>query len=209
MTSWNWSDTPTWKKILEKIHIFSHAKKVSIDLSPLKKIDNLNSLSLERVQIKDLRPLNNHTNLQNLSLIGSSISNLKTIKNLNNLEMLDLTKTNIVDITPLKYLTSLKRLGLGQTRVSNLDSLCELVNLWDLNLSETRIGNGDLYALNKLPNLSFLYLRATQISSLEPLKGCRKLSMLSIEDCTNIKDEQIEELKKILPKLIIYQVIAL
>ncbi len=198
-----------WKKILVKIHILSLDEKVFIDLSPLEKIKNLNALSLEHVQIKDLRPLNNHTDLHTLRLIGSTISNLKTIKKLNNLELLDLTKTNVVDIKPLKYLTSLKRLGLGQTKVSNLDSLGDLVNLRDLCLSETRIDNNDLNVLNKLPNLSVLYLGATKISNLEPLKGYKKLSVLHIEECTNIKDEQIKDLKMTLPKTIIYKIKSL
>ncbi len=203
------ADVPAWKKILAKIHVLSLDSKVTIDLEPLEKIKNLNSLSLERVHIKDLSPLNNHTNLQTLSLMYSSISNLKTIPKLDNLEMLDLTKTNVVDIRLLKKLANLKRLSLGQTSVSNLDSLCDLVNLRDLNLSQTPIGNDDLYTLCKLPNLAVLYMRATWISSLEPLKGCQKLHELYIVDCPYIKNEQIKELKKTLPRIIIYQIIPL
>ena len=203
------ANMPEWKKILTKIHVLSLDDKVFIDLSPLEKINNLNELSLEYVQIKDMSPLNNHTNLQILRLLGSSISNLKTIKKLNNLEMLDLTKTNVVDIKPLKYLSSLKRLGLGQTKVSNLDSLGNLVYLRDLCLSETLIDNNDLHALSKLPNLAVLYLRATKISNIGQLKGCKILSVLNIEDCTNIKDEQLNDMKKTLPKILIYQMKSL
>ena len=126
---------PKWMKILAKLGIFDLDKKFSLDLSPIEKLSNL----------------------QTLNLIGSHISSLKPLKNLNNLNDINLAITNITNLKPLSGLPKLRSLNLGSTQVSNLEPLQGLINLQSLNLSETQIYK--LKPLYSLKNLKTLNIR--------------------------------------------------
>jgi Leucine-rich repeat (LRR) protein len=89
-------------------------------------------------------------------------------------------------------------LFLSSTQVSNLKSLSNLTNLRGLNLSSTPIN--DLEPLSGLLKLQKLNLSDTRISNIMPLSELTNLHELVLKG-TNVSNEQIKELKKVLPEL--------
>ncbi len=212
---------PKWMKILAKLGIYDLSGRNAIDLSPLKKMSNLQRLQIGRTYIKNIKPLEGLTNLEHISLNGSRISDIEPIKGLKNLQILSLFETNITDLKPIKELTNLQSLNIADTQVTDFQPLAELTNLRDLSLQRTPIIDlepikgmtkllsliitncqvHDLEPITGLTNLQQLYLSGTPVSNLEPVKALKKMKSLNIEGCNNITDEQVEDLQKALPEL--------
>jgi hypothetical protein len=90
-------------------------------------------------------------------------------------------------------------LDLSNLEISNINLLKGLTNLRDFSLSRTQVS--DIDALKGLSNLRHLDLSETQVSNIDALKGLTNLKRLYITDCKNIPQQQINELKKVYPKL--------
>ncbi len=210
-------------KNLEKLGIFN--TKIS-DITPLKYLKNLKFLSIGYSPITDLTPLKTLPKLQTLQIIDiKDISNFKGLIELKSLKSLSLG--NILgggsgllsDIHLLKYMTNLRELVLGGSRVSDITPLKSLIKLQSLNLSFTKVL--DLRPLKTLTRLEEINLTKTQVSNLNPLKSLINLKSLWLPDTkvsditplkslsqlidlnlggTRVPKEQVEELKKILPK---------
>jgi hypothetical protein len=121
---------PEWKKFLAKygiIHIptfpsrlgqlgvslgFGDDEVCLIDLSPLKKLHNLQKIDLLFLQIDNIKPLAGLTNLKELGLGYTGISDIEPLRKLKNLETLSLDYNPINDLKPLKNLTQLKSLNI-------------------------------------------------------------------------------------------------
>ena len=88
---------PKWMKFLTKHGLYNLDKRLSIDLSPLKKLHSLETLQLGGPAIVDIRPLAG-LNLKNLQLISASIPDLRPIKSLTQLE-----KLYIIFCAKIKY----------------------------------------------------------------------------------------------------------
>ena len=172
---------PKWMQLLSKTGIIDLRKRFAVDLSPLKDLHNL----------------------QRLTLDGTSIVNIKPLANLKNLELLNFMSASITDIKPLKNLTQLEQLCIQNTQVSDIKPIKGLVNLKELHLSRTPVK--DIEPLKYLVNLTSLTIEYAPICNLEPIKELTNLQRLSIENCPNITDDEIEDLQKALPNLIIYR----
>ena len=192
---------PKWMKILAKLGIHDFEKRFAFDLSPLEKLTNLQDFRLRRIPIKNIKPLASLVNLEYLQLNSTSVSDIEPIKELRSLENLNLIYTSVSDIEPLRELKKLKVLNLDETKVNDLRPLQGLINLEGLTLSDTPVSYLD--SLKELQNLQSLILDGTPVSSLEPLIGLTKLHTLYLIDCNNLTEEQINNLQKALPKLII------
>ena len=93
-------------------------------LAPLTIFPSLRDLSVSRGQISDLSPLRKLSNLQSVSLRGCvRLSSIGELANCHDLESLFVTSTNIDDLTPLQNLTRLRELGISDTRVTSLAAL--------------------------------------------------------------------------------------
>ncbi len=104
-------DKPVLMKLLAKLGVYDLKEKFVIDLSPLAKLTNLESLELSRMPIKDIQPLSNLVNIQQLWLINVPISDLEPLRGLTNLISLDLSYSDqISDLEPIKTLISLQEL---------------------------------------------------------------------------------------------------
>ena len=82
---------------------------------------------------------------------------------------------------------------------SDLNLVRELTNIKTLELLNTSVT--DLSPVKDLINLEELVIRVSPVSDIEPIKVLKNLKLLLLEDCINITDEQIEELKRALPDL--------
>ncbi len=129
---------PKWMSLLAKLGIFNLEDRFALDLSPLKKLNNLETLIIEDTNVKNLKVLKNLTNIQELSLCDTQFSNLEYIRKYANLKSLDIYNTQVSDLEPLRELKSLKKLCADKTPVSNLEPLKELKNLIFLDISNCK-----------------------------------------------------------------------
>ena len=190
---------PKWMKILAKLGVVNLSRIDVIDLNPIKKLYNLEKLTIRSTHVKNIKPLKGLLNLDGLDLNKTQVSDLGPLRGLNNLQVIFIEETQLSDIEPLKELTNLQQLFIYNTQVSDFGPLAELINLRELSLNRTPIS--DLEPIKGLTNLEQLYLNETEVSNLEPLKCLIKLRMLNISHCKNITDQQVEDLKKALPEL--------
>ena len=98
----------------------------------------------------------------------------------------------LTDISPLKDLTKLKKLVLKNNKIEDLSAIGNLTNLEELDL----YGNRGIKSINGFENLKklkkLLLNRTVGITDISPLKECKDLEELSIQ---NNKVSSIEALK--------------
>ena len=149
------------------------------DLSSLARLTELKGLNLSGNQITDLTPLAESTQLTELWLNDNRITDISSLAGLTELKGLNLSGNQITDLTPLAELTKLTELWLDGNRITDVSPLAELSRLEGLNL------NGN------------------QITDLTPLEGLINLKELHLRwgyESDSITIDQIEMLKKALPK---------
>lgn len=215
---------PKWMSLMAKFGFIDIKERFAIDLSPLKKLKSLETLSIYHSSVKNIKPLAGLTNVRELYLMNTLVYNLKPVKDmtklktldisntrvselepisgLKNLEVLNINNTLVSDIEPLKNLVNLRVLIAYNTQISDLEPLREMKDIQQLYIYQTKIS--DLEPLKGLKNLKELYINETQVSSLEPLKELVNLQKLEMVKCVNVSQEQIEELQKTLPNLKIH-----
>lgn len=81
-------DIPGWKKVLSRLGIYEIDEKVTLDLRPLEKLSNLQTLSIYYIHVKNVKPLASNTNLKHLYLIGIPANDINSINNLTKLSRL-------------------------------------------------------------------------------------------------------------------------
>ena len=171
------SITPKWKIMLAKLRLIKISSRKKINLSPLKKLHNLQILILREAGFQNLKPLVQLTNLKELNLQA----------------------TEITDFEPLKELTNLQNLNLNFTELSDLGILKNLTNLQELEIRDTSVS--DIESIKGLTNLKMLNLVGTPITSLKSIKSLKNLQSLNIISCKNITNDQVEDLQNALPNL--------
>ena len=91
------------------------------DLSAIAELPSLRSLRLEHCEINNLTALSGLTNLQELFLAGNEFQSLKPLGSLKNLKELDLSDNpSVASLAPLSELPSLSRLSLRNARELDL-----------------------------------------------------------------------------------------
>jgi internalin A len=193
------NEIPKWMEILSKLGIYDLDKRFEFDLSPLKKLHNLEELSFGGESIKNIKPLASLNNLKILNLRGVPVSDIKPLKNLTKLQRLYIQHTQVTNLKPLKNLMNLTELEFNGSPVSNLEPIQELKNLQQLSLQRTQVT--DLECLRGLTDLRRLDLNNTPVSNLELIKGLKKMEFLNLVECKNITTAQVEDLQKVLPNL--------
>ena len=133
-----------------------NVSEASGDISAVKNLTNLTSLSLSNTQVNgDISAVKNLTNLTSLSLSNTQVNgDISAVKNLTNLTSLSLSNTQVNgDISAVKNLTNLTSLSLRLSNttgdISNLSSLTKLAS------AQLNSVSGNILALNstKLTNL--------------------------------------------------------
>ncbi len=146
------------------------------DLSPLRNLTKLESLTLWGNKIRNLEPLSGLTNLTWLDLSHNRLSNIESLSGLTNLKGLDLSDNRFTNIKPLSGLTKLTWLDLFDNGISNIEPLSGMTKLTYLNIWSNNISN--IEPLSGLTNLETLWIGDNSISNIEPLSGLTNLTEL-------------------------------
>ena len=132
-------------------------------------------------ELSDIRLLARFKNLEklNLKMINFPKSKIPAwMKFLSKIGIYDIEKKCTIDLSPLSRLKHLEELNLGGSAIRDLKPLEGL-------------------------NIKYLQLFNAPVSDIEPIMSLNQLRCLEIFACPNIKDKDIEDLKKINPNLII------
>jgi len=170
------------------------------DISALKRFPDLQKLSLADTKVNDIGALAGLTNLQELVLSDTQIGDIRVLSGLTDLRILYLSRTQIGNVNVLSGLTSLQFLNLSGTRVSDIGALSGLTNLQELYLRDTQVS--DVGCLASLTKLQRLGLSRTKVNDIGGLSRLTRLQWLDLT-YTSVSDEQLNELKKALPDLVI------
>ncbi|NLI71073.1 MAG: hypothetical protein GX364_09450 [Firmicutes bacterium] len=152
------------------------------DLSPLKDLNNLESLSLgynPKVTEAGTGALAGLTKLRILDLSCCGFDDINVLSNLTMLENLRLTGNGISDISPLDNLTNLERLYLSDNEIASVDDLAGLTALERLYLADNEID--DIDALENLTAMRYLDLSGNAITTgFDKLQGMTKMENLDL-----------------------------
>jgi internalin A len=106
------------------------------DLTPfVDAVPQLRHLEIRKSSVSDLSPLRRLTQLESLTISDSHIVNVRPIANLPHLTHLNLRGNQIRDISSLSGLKQLKSLDVVQNQIRDFRVLAELPNLFKLGLS--------------------------------------------------------------------------
>lgn len=95
-------------------------------------------------EIKELSPLKDLTNLKTLSCCNKKIVNIEVLKYLKNLESLSLSGCLVKDLTPLKKLERLKELNLQGTKIKTIEPIQNIKSLRYLSVSNTSVSQSEV-----------------------------------------------------------------
>lgn len=161
------------------------------DLSPLAKLEKLESLYISRLEINDTTFFNSLINLKNLFLsIENKISDFSFLLNLKKLKKLiyetsmpfeyltadDGSHENLFEV--LSQLINIEELHLRNNEIAKIDFLENLTQLKNLDLSVNFLS--DIYPLKNLKNLEKLDLSSNRIINITPLKFLKNLTKLKL-----------------------------
>lgn len=162
------------------------------------------SIFLTSIELYDIKYLKNFTNLRKLDISRITFPYKKIpvwMKFLEERGFSDLHRKILIDLTPLEKLSHIEELKLGGSRIKNIKPLANLSNLKILELSGTRVTN--LETIANLAKLQSLTIKYSTVYNVSPIKNLTNLKSLDLIDCKSILYDDIEDLKKALPNLII------
>ena len=142
--SLNQGKTEDFNNVVESIKELPNLTTMNIDdcpwvtdLSPIAKVKNLKSLSINRINFLDLKGVKELYNLTGLAI--TSATKLKTIdgiEQLTNLERLTINNANVEDIEKISNLRNLKELYLDNNNITNITPLSANTKLTILSLKK-------------------------------------------------------------------------
>ena len=155
--------------------------EAAAELSDLRHLSYLESLSITNRTISDLSFLEGMTRLKTLDLSGCTISaDLSILKTLPALEELSMRGCSVSSLAFLEGAPRLKTLDLATNANGNLGVLAGIPTLQVLNLRDNAIS--DLAPLSALAELTELDLGENVIPSIAPLASCTKLGSLDVSE---------------------------
>ena len=180
-----------------------------LNIESVQKVEFLERLLLQRVQLKDLNILNHHPYVWEFRFLGWGLKSLKGIEKATELRYVKINgdrKGTIKDLSPLRTLLKLKSLWINDQKIENITPLMALGNLQELNLSgNTNLKN--IEAVKFLTNLEKFTYRCLEkacvnsnLFDLTPFTGLVWLKEFIFADAS-IKDigplYQLEGLEKL------------
>ncbi len=205
-------------KAIKSLEGLQHCKEVMlidfenneiVDLTPMKDLGLLQSVTLAGNKIKDITPLAGLVKMQLLDISRNEISDLSAIKGMENLRDLWAADNQIKSLEPVKDLKKVWSVDIAGNGLSDLAPVAQLK--WLTTLDAQRNAIKDLSPISKLTELDFLLLQKNQIEDLGVLvemcekdaKGDRRFApylQLYLEGNPlqdKAKGEQVEQLKKL------------
>lgn len=146
------------------------------DLTPIRNLNKLRTLSLEACPVTCIDPLRYLTELNELNAAHSQIARLDVLSNLKGLAELNLDGVPFSELSPLAGLSNLRYLSLKYVQPASFSGLTNLPALTDLNLSSSSVS--DLQFAAQLTSLQSLNIDSTKVRDLTPLSALSALSVL-------------------------------
>ena len=207
-------DKERWK-IPQMKAVYLDSRGIS-DISDLKGLIEVRTLSLKYNNIEDITPIASLINIRDLYLSGNKIKEFDTFTNFKRIISLDVSNNGLLDLEGIEKIWWLKDLNAGQNRIFEINVLENMKELKYLDLSKTRVEdmspvsnlinleriilNGNqlfynIYPLAKLENLKSLHMMETSIQDISILSKLKNLERVNIAN-TQVNDiEPLKELK--------------
>lgn len=172
------------------------------NLEPIQSCRKLRKLTMRETLIDKLSPLRRLDRLESLIASSSPIESLSDLEDLRALREIDLSHTlvrdfdfvlhhpristviaidcPIVDFSPFRFLPTLETLHISKTSFSDPSVLSGFIALSSLDISATEIGHSPIFP--ELPSLGELVLNQTRIKELEGFPPIVGLSHLDLSD---------------------------
>jgi Leucine-rich repeat (LRR) protein len=187
-------EEPLLEEDLSKITTLDLSSKNISNIEGLYLLKNLIEINLSNNQILDISPLENLVNLKVLNLSQNNISSVSILKSFTNLTKLDISNNSIYTVPEIKNLKKLTSLKLCNNKIYNISPIDEIIS----NLKETdviaikfndptveaeirkklNILSGNIYNV-QLEYITFLDFMENKINSIDVLKHCTNLEVLS------------------------------
>ena len=165
----------------------------AVELSDLRHLLYLETLTLTDRQLSDLSFLEGMTRLKKLDLSGCAIAaDMSVLKTLPALEELELRGCSISSLAFLEGAPSLKKLDLSRNAVGNLTVLSTIPTLQTLDLSDNAVS--DLAPLANLTELTSLDVSENVLTTIAPIRNCVKLSYLDVSDNKIVEISAVQKL---------------
>lgn len=170
-------------------------------------IDSIQSLQMDRMQIRSLKGFDHLTGLQELSITHNFIEDVTALAALEKLQRIDASYNRINNPLPLACLPQLEILILSYNNIKHTFG-CMFHNLRQLDLSHNQIeqilivrGHNDLLEFldlshnpltsiqlssSNLPSLHTLCANNTFIQDVRPFLKCQELENLELQHCCNL-----------------------
>ena len=148
------------------------------NLAGIEHATGLESILLQRNQIRDITPLTTLKNLQTLNLGGNPISDFTPLSEMTQLRWLYLPETNFNDLNLLSEFAQLNTLFLDNNDIDDITPLARLVTSDHISLNGNQIR--DITPLTKVINLRQLSLSRNPISDFTPLSEMTRLTWLDL-----------------------------
>ena len=134
---WN-SLSASWKDVL--------SKTAKVELNPTKedlaKVTNLDSINIsENISIQDLEPLRNLQKLQVVHINKTAVKDLTPLKDHREIRILDISDTQIGDVSLISSFTKVKIFRADNTDILGLDAFNALPNIEKIYADQTAIDN--------------------------------------------------------------------
>ncbi len=97
----------------------------ALSLTPLRRLTNLEHLSIRHVSLTNITRIADLLNLRRLDLLDTGLSNVNIVQTLTHLEYLNVGGNSISDISHLAGLTSLRELTLANNNISDITPLVD------------------------------------------------------------------------------------
>jgi Leucine-rich repeat (LRR) protein len=137
-------------------------------------------IDLENNQIADLTPIKDLKLVQSLTLASNKIESIAPLENFTKLQYLDLSKNAVKDLAPVAKMTNMRSLYLSQNKIESLAPVAGLNKIWTLYVAENPIT--DFAPVSQLKWLSSLDVRACNISDLAFLKPLTELNYVMLAE---------------------------
>lgn len=164
----DWGETVKQMQIDEKTVWSMEGKEIprgtASDISLIGRMSNLEDLILVNQSVTDLSPLQSLTKLQYVEINDCPVDSVEALSGMTSLQELVLNQTNVSSLAPLQSCTSLRHFNGSISQCRSLEGL-GLPNLTEIRLSE-----------------------ASQLTDLDPLSACGKLSAVTIYDAAQLSD---------------------
>ncbi|WP_143318257.1 C1 family peptidase [Clostridium sp. HBUAS56017] len=154
---------------LQNLEYVTLNKVNMINLKYLSNNVELKGLTVNSCNLYTLEGIEKFTKLYNADLGGNYIKDIKGIENLINLRYLELQNNQITDISLVKGCKELTYLSLYNNKITSLNGIESLTNLETINASRNYIK--DLNPLEKSVKLYEISLESNEIEDLTPIRN--------------------------------------